>query len=53
MTHAPKFWAAKLPPEHRGFFWSLVNWDGLGGRGFNGETAYCRTVAFYNLRKAP
>jgi len=36
MSHAPKFWAAKLSAERRAEFWNLV------GFGFSGETAYCR-----------
>ena len=34
MTHAPKFWAWKLPEELRPHFWNLITW------GFGGETAY-------------
>lgn len=52
MTHAPKFWADKLPANQRPIFWSFVN--GLDGmRGFDGETAYCRTLDFFNLTKNP
>lgn len=39
MTHAPQFWANKLPAEQRGYFWILI------AHGFGGETAYCRTLA--------
>jgi hypothetical protein len=39
MTHAPKFWAAKLPTNKLTTFWNLVTeW------GFDGETAYCRVM---------
>ena len=38
MTHAPKFWAAKLPVQLVPLFWSLVEF------GFGGETAYCRVL---------
>ncbi len=52
MTHAPKFWANKLPVNQHAYFWALVN--GLDGmRGFDGETAYCKTVEFYKLTQAP
>jgi hypothetical protein len=40
MTHAPKFWADKLPADMRAEFWSLVN-----DYGFSGETAYHRVKA--------
>ena len=48
MTHAPKFWASKLPENLRRAFWGLIarseggfseNHLGLGG-----ETAYCRVL---------
>lgn len=39
MTHAPKFWAWKLPADRLWKFWELVN------SGFDGETAYCRTIS--------
>ena len=38
MTHAPKFWADKLPEELRAYFWQLVN--APSGYAFGGETAY-------------
>ena len=36
MTHAPKFWADKLPDNLRSTFWDMIN------HGYTGETAYCR-----------
>lgn len=39
MTHAPKFWADKLPEDKRDEFWELVK------LGFSGETAFCRLCA--------
>lgn len=39
MTHAPKFWAAKLPLNLRGTFWELIE------IGFGGETAYHRCLS--------
>lgn len=39
MTHAPKFWAAKLPALLVPLFWSLVE------SGFGGETAYYRALS--------
>lgn len=40
MSHAPKFFADKLPASQRVLFWNLVTeW------GFTGETAYCRIVS--------
>ena len=38
MTHAPKFWAAKLPADRHYKFWELVN------AGFGGESAYYCTI---------
>ena len=38
MTHAPQFWAAKLPVPLTPLFWSLVEC------GFGGETAYYRAL---------
>ena len=38
MTHAPKFWADKLPPALRPQFCALID------QGFSGETAYCRLL---------
>ena len=42
MTHAPKFWAEKLPKDLKGAFWALINF------GFSGETAYCRVLEYGN-----
>lgn len=39
MTHAPQFWADKLPAERRPIFWWLIDC------GFDGETAYHRTIS--------
>ena len=39
MTHAPKFWAWKLPQDRHWKFWELVNY------GFGGETAYYLTLS--------
>lgn len=39
MTHAPSFWAAKLPKDLVPLFWCLVEY------GFGGETAYCRVLS--------
>ena len=33
-------------------FWALVE-PGDGERGFDGETAYCKVIAFYDLHKDP
>lgn len=38
MSHAPKFWAAKLPHHLQAAFWAEVAF------GFSGETAYCRVL---------
>lgn len=46
MTHAPKFWAAKLSRELHGAFWGLIE------SGFSGETAYCRVTQKPDLGKA-
>ena len=41
MTHAPKFWAEKLPESLRAYFWTLVTeWH------FSGETAYFRVLEY-------
>ncbi len=45
MTHAPKFWAAKLPQERQGEFWGLIE------VGFCGETAYWRVLDVLQLHE--
>ena len=49
MTHAPRFWADKLPDDSRvrADFWALVD------IGYGGETAYCRTVSMLTIEIDP
>jgi len=48
MTHAPKFWAMKLPDQqYKSLFWSLIELYN-----FSGETAYFRTLEWFNMHNS-
>lgn len=49
MTHAPRFWAEKLPRDLRPIFWALVN-DSLTA---DGESTYWRVLRLYGESNPP